>query len=342
MPDIGWPTICFDTTEGNQDFVDVVKAAVQNLNFETDFHTGPRRFFELGGRKGWWSALEFLKKEAPKGVTFFDMQCQLGQAIFDRIHSPAPRPDLFPMNDFSVRFVGNLIELRFSSLVPVRSGNAMCFSSRLRPQPQVEFYGRRYRVVFSKHIWDCTTEDNRRIERINTGFWLRYDAASDAHAILANTRYFDPIKLRESSVGPLGPGIGLWDQCVFDMSDLAPIVSLHLCKYWPILKEEIPQVLGQNKPFYRLGYCPLVLLDDSELAIAKTFLRPGFEGTPEREAIEKADIPKNLRSALLASAREDFIGPSILRPDGKMLLWCHKNGVPQATWTPLPIFSANH
>lgn len=79
--------------------------------------------------------------------------------------------------------------------------------------------------------------------------------------------------------------------------------------------------------YIRVGYCPLVFRDG--LAIAKTFLCPGYGATPEAGLYDKQSIPSHIRDRAkkVGKSRSPFQGLLHSNPD--LLAWFHVNGYPQ-------------
>jgi|3_EtaG_2_1085321.scaffolds.fasta_scaffold07396_2 hypothetical protein len=82
--------------------------------------------------------------------------------------------------------------------------------------------------------------------------------------------------------------------------------------------------------YYKVGYCPIVV--DSGLAIAKTFLTPGYWQTPERLALSGRRMTLIMRQDI-ELACDDGINISSICSCEKTrtaLKWFHNHGVPQA------------
>lgn len=64
---------------------------------------------------------------------------------------------------------------------------------------------------------------------------------------------------------------------------------------------------ANGKPYYRVGYCPVAL--DGELAVATSFLPPGFKKTPEFEAICRSNLPFAEKKRLKDMATDEMTYP---------------------------------
>jgi hypothetical protein len=87
--------------------------------------------------------------------------------------------------------------------------------------------------------------------------------------------------------------------------------------------------------YYRVGYCPVVF--ENGFAKAKTFLYPGFKGTPEYGLVRKSR---------LSPAEKDLLIPNSTSQDTteglklylKATKWFHDNGVPQVVQIKQDVF----
>jgi hypothetical protein len=82
-----------------------------------------------------------------------------------------------------------------------------------------------------------------------------------------------------------------------------------------------------KRPEYRLGYCPIE--SDGAFVVAKTFLPPGYKGTPEYGMLIKSKLPKADRTTLLSLARDHVRDHEQADDWLPLIKWFHNNGVPQ-------------
>jgi hypothetical protein len=106
-------------------------------------------------------------------------------------------------------------------------------------------------------------------------------------------------------------------------------------RFWN--RRYVEEVLGQydpakGKPYYRVGYCPVVL--DGEFAVATSFLPPGFKKTPEYEAIGRAELSAAERQRLRDMVTHDLALVRLKDCNDFSAVRCfHNNGVPQIVQT---------
>jgi hypothetical protein len=101
-----------------------------------------------------------------------------------------------------------------------------------------------------------------------------------------------------------------------------------------IRKVYVDGILGQKhdefgaKAFeYRLGYCPIEF--DGPFAVAKTFLLPGYRGTPEYGLLHRKTSNTSERAKLLSLVEDhtrDYRQAEQWMP---LVKWFHENGIPQ-------------
>jgi hypothetical protein len=320
-----YPEIVFDPTEANGYFVAEVRAVVKDLDFDSP-EMGPdwmRDYYRLYRAKGFAAARRWLEdlEEAHRqhilrtgvgsassgGYPHADeFLTHLGERIFARIPIETRRRFL-PMNDFSVEPVNGNLLLRFSSLLEEPGEWGIAYYSRL--MPKVEIDGKRVTVAFSKHSIEqlCARRSPR---------YLTYGANGDAHAYLAKCVYHEIITLENHS-----QIIRLWDCCDHEG--------------YMVYKKYVLGVFGEEnrKPYagrchYILGYCPFVL--ENGFAKAKSFLYPGFRGTPERHLLE-AGGEQAAKYTEWLDASEDESAEPFFESDRSVEVarWLQDHGAPQ-------------
>lgn len=320
-----YPKIVVDSTEGNGYFVAEVRKVLRDLDFD-DPDMGPdwmRQFYRRCRADGVRSAylwLEALEQDARRRIvragslpvheddypTTLDINTHLGERIFARIPIETRRRFL-PMNDFEVRHDRDTIVLRFSSLLEEPGGWGTVYYSRL--VPKIDLDGRRLTVAFSGHAIQQMCA--RRTPR-----YLNYSANGDAHTYLAKCIYHEAVTLADGT-----PAIRLWDICDVDG--------------YRVYRDYVKTVFGESNRklyggacHYILGYCPVV--HENGFAKAKSFLYPGFRGTPERVILntgpgQQAEYASWLDDAEAAGAEPFFETPRAI----EVAKWLHTHGLPQ-------------
>lgn len=320
-----YPEIIFETSEGNGYFVAEVQAVAKNLDFDSP-DMGPdwmRQFYRRLHSEGhhaasiWLADLEEQTRQeivrtgiVPNSLDEYprrdEFLTHLGERIFARIPVETRRRFL-PMNDFFVEPIkGNLL-LRFSSLLEEPGEWGTVYYSRLMPKVDVD--GKRVTVAFSDHAMQqlCARRSPRH---------LTYGGNADAHAFLAKCIFHEIVTLTNGS-----QVIRLWDCCDHEGFD--------------IYRRYVLGVFGEvnRKPYagrchYILGYCPFVI--ENGFAKAKSFLYPGFRGTPERAILERggelgAQYVKWLDESEKENAEQFFETERAV----EVAKWLHGNGAPQ-------------
>ena len=159
-----YPTFRFDTKNGDPAFVEVVKKAVAQVNFE-DESVFPKweaeiyRIIKQGGWSAGWAALrEMLADAEERGVEGTEkgevaFAIHLGQVVFDLI-GEAELEKYVPFNDVAFGFPRGDVVARFDSLLRAKGPGGTVYYSRKRPT--IEIDGERKIVAFSKHAIERT------------------------------------------------------------------------------------------------------------------------------------------------------------------------------------------
>ena len=320
-----YPEIVFETSEGNGYFVAEVRAVAEALNFDSP-EMGPdwmREFYRryraegLRAARFWLEDLEERSRQRiistgviPTSIADYPyvdaVPTHLGECIFAKIPLETRRRFL-PMNDFLVLFQKGSLLLRFSSLLEEPGEWGTSYYSRL--MPKVEIDGKRVTVAFSKHAIEQLC--SRRSPR-----YLNYGANGDAHTYLAKCVYHEVITLNNGS-----QVIRLWDYCDIEGYD--------------IYHRYVLGVFGteNREPYagachYVLGYCPFVL--ENGFAKAKSFLYPGFRGTPERALLQGLGEQGAEYATWLEEAEDEHSQPFFETERAVEVAKClQNNGAPQ-------------
>lgn len=345
-----YPEILFDTTEGDKEFVQLVKEALGSLDFDSP-EMGPnwmRQFYQnvkIAGFKHAYIALLYLADRQVKKKVFHPQSSPILPAAPDLV-SGVPEPEdecvdpdavllhlgdrifrklgrdalhgFLPYNDFSVETQGRSLLLRFSSLQSQIVRGARVYFSRHRPQ--VAFNGQKWTVAFSIHAIEQMCR--RRAPLFDT-----FGGNGDAHAYFANSLHFDPVRL---ATGKLA-------FCMFDGCDY-PGCRVH--------EDYVVNVLGQENRlahagecYYRLGYCPVML--EQDFAIARTLLMPGFRTTPEEGVLKGRQAPPRYLE-WMGTAEDTYSEHFYVTAEyTEILKWVHDHGVPQVIQMTNPVVAAD-
>ncbi len=319
-----YPNFVFDSHFADREFAAVVQAAVRKFDF-AELPTTDQLVFKMVRENGAAAALRTLDSamlaaraqghDTPYAhVGDALLLLNIGEVIFRKI-SETDRERFFPLNDFRIIPRGREILVQSSSLVPTDSRKRAYFS---RFRPAVTFNEKRYVVAFSRHAVE-------RLQRRLQGSRMDYAGLGDVSGYLELCNHFEPCTLR-------GDG---------DRRDeaLAAITFYQGCwsdAFWN--QGYVHEVLGsafdatKGKPYYRVGYCPLVF--DGEFAVATSFLPPGYAKTPEFLAVRRSRLPPQEKRRLQEMATDD---EALLRlvenDDFSAVRAFHENGVPQVVQT---------
>jgi hypothetical protein len=320
-----YPDIVFETGDGNGYFVAEVRAVVQGIDFDSP-EMGPdwmrqfyRRYLAEGPRAAiqWVRMLEDDFRQriirtgvVPTNVDDAPLVEEIPLHLGDRIFSKMPieiRQRFLPMNDFSVDFEHGKIILLFSSLLEEHGKWGTAYYSRL--MPKIEVGGKRLTVAFSDHAI-------RQLCARRTPRYLNYRANVDAHAYLAKCVYHEVVTLSNGT-----PAIKLWDIC-----DVDGFRVYH--DYVRLVFGESNRVPYGGACHYVLGYCPFV--QENGFAKAKSFLYPGFRGTPERAILENGVGKAVEYVRWLDDAEDKDAEPFFETPRAvEVTKWLHTHGSPQ-------------
>jgi len=320
-----YPEIVFESSQGNGYFVAEVRAVAEALDFDSP-EMGPdwmREFYRRYRAEGYAAARFWLQdqEEASRqriirsGVIPPSLDdsphveaipTHLGECIFAKIPIETRRRFL-PMNDFSVEPAKGKLLLRFNSLLAEHSQGGTAYYSRL--MPKVEINGKRLTVAFSDHAIQqlCARRSPR---------YLEYGANGDAHTYLAKCVYHEVVTLDSGS-----QVIRLWDCC--DMEG------------YMVYENYVRNVFGEEnrQPYagrchYILGYCPFVL--ENGFAKAKSFLYPGFRGTPERAVLQSGGEQGAKYATWLDEAEDENAEPFFETERAvEVAKWLQENGAAQ-------------
>ena len=324
-----FPDFRYREEHGNPEFVAIVKEAVQRFDFAELNELYHQKAFRRMKRKGAAYAEAALKGDMRQareegaddiyvhlGDTLWFLS--LGHAVFSHIHDDVKRRFL-PMNDVHFQYCDNVIVAKFRSLLTQKSSGGTTYYSRYKPT--IDFGGKKYIVGFSKEALKRTCERTMKNP-------LRYADLGEVYAYFEDCQYFEPCTLRDES-----HAFSFFDECPHDSSPR--VASWHLGRAKTILGiQEVDPT--QGKLYYRVGYCPVVL--DQGFAKAKTLLFPGFKQTPEYEALDNADMPRDRKRRLQRLATSSNMSHLWETNDISALKWFDDNDVRQVIQTTKPLF----
>lgn len=310
-----YPLVLIDPKNGDPDLVGLVRDAVSKIRFSDPSVFGPeeREFYKKGCEQGFGVFVRMAKdgfsgvkgvSEETKNRTVLTWACGYGERLLRRIPEDSKKKYL-PFNDVAIQFVGRRIVVGFDSLLTEKSPGGSIYFSRKRPQ--IKFGENEYTVGFSRHAIE------RICERQNPRY-MTYAGLGDAFVFFGGCRYYKPVYLEGGQAAFV-----LLNRC----DNPGFIQANYLDRV--LGKENLQK--GQGNCYYVVGYCPVVF--DKGFAKAKTFLIPGYSGTPEYSLLLKSKFPQSERERLLKmthDATEDdvFMGENL-----ELIKWFHNNGVPQ-------------
>lgn len=310
-----YPEVVIDPDNGTPEFVALVADAVSKLKLSDGkvFSPGEQTFYRACRKKGFDLYLNVVKQnldkmeglsESEKQSIFYTYYCGYGERLVNRI-SRESKLKYLPFNDVKVSFVGAQISIKFDSLVSEKSPGGSIYFSRKRPQ--IIFSGTEYTVGFSRHAIE------RICERQNPRY-MTYGGLGDAFIFFGGCRYYKPVYLEGGQAAFV----------LFNRCDTPGFIQAEYLNR--VLGKENLQK-GQGNCYYIVGYCPVVF--DKGFAKAKTFLIPGYSGTPEYSLLLKSKFPQSERERLLKMTQDATEDDVFMGENLELIKWFHDNGVPQ-------------
>ena len=318
-----YPRVLIDPTNGDPEFVGLVKKANSDIDFDDPqlFQPGERQFYRLMRQYGFSYArkvlVEAMASRRAEGDEFSQvgevlMLLGYGSKLVERIPEQARRR-LMPYNHVQVAFRKQEITLKFSSMLSQRGAAGTIFYSRRKPT--IEFNGKQWNVGFSRHAIE------RICERLNPRY-IQYSASGDVHAFFSTCVYFEPVVLYGNQ-----PAFALYNMCGCE-----PFVQYHTYVKQILGEENLD--LSKGRPYYRVGYCPVVF--EGEFAKAKTFLYPGYMATPEYGLILKSKLSRIEKDLLIQNATtQDAV---VINNNPQTIKWFHDHGIPQVVHLKQDVF----
>ena len=322
---LNYPEFHFDATNGDPDFVQVVKKAVATIDLEDSsvfppWQTELYRMLKQQGGGAVRDAFRWLKLEChetgdPRGrIAELQFQFTLGQAVLDRIPE-AKREHYLPINDVMFVPKWDYIHVIFRSLMRASGPGGTIYYSRRKPMLTIG--GQSKIVAFSIHAIQ------QACKRLKPRYKVSYAALGDIFSFFDQCRYFEQCELYGGQLA-----FTFYDECTEGF----------------VQYRYVPDVLGEEnldpmagKPHYRVGYCPAVI--EGKFIKAKTLLFPGYASTPEYDAIMRSGLPWDERRQLIEKAKDLTADTLYKSLDFSLIKWFHDHGVPQVVQMDRHVFS---
>ncbi len=322
-----YPSICVDAKVCDPKFLEVVMPAIRKLDFEDTraFTSADRQQLKLVTKLHQRSCIDSAKRRF--GLTeneYCRVLSPWAQSLADSIGSVLmnliPETDRFRFSPYSHLQVicGTGVIIRLSSMLSRSGSGGTVFYSRLKPS--VEFDGKTFTVGYSRHS----------IERLCERHWpnkvRRYGVFENEHRVLNRCIYHEPLILHGNQ-----PAFALYaEACESSGERVGTYVN-------EILGESMV-VRGQSRFQLKVGYCPVVF--EGGFAKAKTFLFPGYAGTPEYGLVQQSDLSWPEKKLIIEQmAKVNFL--EIIESDKRQIIkWFHINGIPQVIPAKREIFES--
>ncbi len=318
-----YPGFRYDTANGDPAFVELVKKAVAQINFDDEsmFQCWEAEVYRAIRQGGWNAGNAVLKQLVAEAkergvegtdVAQVDFRFHLGQVIFDLI-GETELGKYVPFNDVTFGFRGGDVFGRFGSLLHAKGSCGTVYYSRKKPT--IEIDGQKRIVAFSKHAIEQTC--NRIKPNRKT-----YAAVGDLFGFFSYCVYFEQVDLAGGQIG-----FTFYDRCG------KPPFCQH--RYIADVLGEENVVTGMGECYYRVGYCPAIV--EGSFIKAKTLLYPGFTGTPEYGAILRSSLGRQERQEMIEMAKH-LNADCLWQDDFSQIKWYHDHGVPQVVQLRQPVF----
>jgi hypothetical protein len=299
------------------EFIDAVYSAAQKVNFNDcdHFDKFDRMVWELVAtdgfqlveqiwKKGNWGLANTLKNSGLflKALTL----TKLAEAVYSQI--PAKIKDRFmPHQHFMITPVGKVLQVYCNSLFKkASSGGNIHFSINT---PLLESGAEKRPLGFTTHALE------RICERIAPQWKTKYVQVMDFVRFVVNVPPFETVRLHGGQ-----PAIVLFAVCG------NPHSIIHGIYVNEILGRQNFDLNG-NDPEYRIGYCPIEF--NGPFAVAKTFLLPGYKGTPEYDLLRGSGLGNSEKNRLLTLAKNHVRDHDQAEEWIPLVKWFHENGIPQ-------------
>jgi len=231
---------------------------------------------------------------------------ELGTKILQ--HSPKNlQRRVLPTSSFSLRPSDRSWIIRCRSLVETRSDIGLLYQSPHHPSIRID--GKRRKVAFSKHAIV------QLADRILPKWANHYIGQLYVFGFFYECVHFGKAKLSNGQ-----HAFVVYNSCL---------------RAGSALRKFIQELMGFASEkdllnhYYVVGYCPVII--DGDIAVAKTFLTPGYWQTPERKTLELAVSPLELLQDIEQASDEGINLASVATSERTKaaIRWFHSHGVPQ-------------
>jgi hypothetical protein len=315
-----YPEIIFHPEGGDPAFVATVREILAGFDYDNPDHCSQsmRQVFQMfrsvGTSEMFRRLDQSMKEAAQRG---FDSKLvedaflgpllmDLGEWVFDRLPEECRKSPL-PFSYFVVLPGHREFHVYFAFLPSVASSHGRIYTPPL--EPTVPFGGGSWRVGFFRHAIE------RICERLCPTQEITYAHFSTCAIYFRDCIYYEPLEL------PNGQHvIRLLRDCdSYVDGDSDPYITQVM---------GLDRHPGKSTRLYRiLGYCPVAFVGPR--AVAKTFLYPGYRGTPEDHLVRTAAMSAAERRELLEMADDNHAGKAFKKGGLDAIRWYHLNGIPQ-------------
>lgn len=300
-------------------FAKALHAAVESFRFDDLNHLTRLQKTVIGiiGSRGFECARAVLEEaltqsdiespQAKRDEVLGNIMSRVGEQIYSSIPE-AVRLEAIPYFHCDFAFEGNALVIK-QQVLESQTLSDRKLVYHLPLLPNISIHGQTRELVFREHA----------IERIRERMkkeYISYGASGDVFAFFAKCVYFEPAKLYLDQ-----EAIALWDFAI------TPGVQQY--------EVYVKQIMGERNinwtgglPYYRLGYCPVEVIDG--LAVAKTLLTPGYKKTPEFGLLLKNRRLSSAEKSRLIAQTEELTSADVVSDEEiEHIKWFHENGIPQ-------------
>lgn len=246
-----------------------------------------------------------LSREAMDRYCSREMERDLGTALLFFSPEHLKRRSL-PMSCFSLVPEDKHWLIKCRSVRALETNHGVVYQSPHRPRVSVNM-GRR-QVAYTKHAM------LQLADRLMPRWNQLHISLLYVFGFFYECVYFDVTKLRGGQ-----PALVVYNSCLRAGDSVRQFMQE---------LAEVDSVADLKNHYYIVGYCPLTF--EKGLAVAKTFLTPGYRQTPERRTLKKSSRIEVTRDIEMAS--DAGINVLDIATDERTRLairWFHENGVPQ-------------
>ncbi len=323
-----YPRIVVHRDGEDEEFMNEVERLANEFDFDNDecCDSQDRHMFRVlrqVGLSGIYDYLSSPEAEADmrqRGLSGLDytvailhpIMFRLGNWLFE--HLPAKyRDHPLPFFYFHTGPVENGLEVSFEFLPRNPSEFGTIYSSPL--MPTVELGGGQFRVGFFRHAIE------QACMRMAAHMPIQYDDFQHCYRFFRHCVYFQPVQLLDGQ-----EALRLYAPC-----EGQRLSSLYL--------QDIagldPSMANDGKHHYVLGYCPIAIV--RRYAVAKTFLLPGYAGTPELALLDGVSL-SGLERKRLRQMTDGLTCERLLNNEATELMrFFHTRGVPQVVELQQPV-----